>query len=166
MAQQIDRAASETGVIYCLVGGLAVAHYANPPVTVDADFLIGGGSSQLEDLRMAMGPAWRATPLAFASRLQGMPRRGYTLRARDDRLQIDLLASGMDEFLDSAVVDAQGNLLVVGAVAIPVMRAEELVVMKSLMGREKDIEDIVAIYEAVGSSLNTVKIDALLEKLI
>ena len=28
------------GRAYCLVGGLAVAYHANPPGTVDADFLV------------------------------------------------------------------------------------------------------------------------------
>ena len=40
-----------TGQLFCLIGGLAVNHYVEPVVTLDADFAIAGGTGLVEALR-------------------------------------------------------------------------------------------------------------------
>ena len=50
---QLARALQTTGVPFCLIGGLAVNHYVEPVVTLDADFAITASTGVQEALEKA-----------------------------------------------------------------------------------------------------------------
>ena len=149
------------GHTYCLVGGLAVAYHANPPITVDADFLVEGGGHDLkESLEWFEIHAWDVSRLIFATRMKGRPRHGYKIqRGRHD---IDLLVTGMDKFLLHAVRRA----VYAPKLAVPVIRPEDLFVMKTLAGRDKDLYDMVALQKSLGSKLDMDYINKWIEELL
>ncbi len=59
-----------SGQIFCLIGGLAVNHYAEPMVTLDADFAITSGNGASEALRAA-GFSVRDFPHSIDAELPG-----------------------------------------------------------------------------------------------
>jgi hypothetical protein len=59
-----------TGKAFCLVGGLAVNHYAEPMVTLDADFAVAADDGVVEALR-ARGFAVESFPHSINAQLPG-----------------------------------------------------------------------------------------------
>lgn len=68
-----------------------------------------------------------------------------------------LAGPGLEEaFLERAVVHELGGVLV------PVARAEDLIVMKIIAGRDKDLDDVSAIIDARGSELDAKDVESML----
>jgi len=135
-----------------LIGGLAVAYYANPPVTVDADFLADVDEDVFNNFRADMVRArWGAMPLAFTTRRAGYPQRGFAFErmlpdmAKYERA--DFLFAGEDTYLQSVV--RRGKLVTIQGARLRVARPEDIIVLKTLSGRDKDIEDVFALMRAV-----------------
>jgi predicted nucleotidyltransferase len=143
----VDEVASfmeRTGLRYALVGGIAVAIHANPPVTIDADFLVG--EDDMAVLRSFFKDSgWSVVPLLFSSRQKGIPTNGWAIRKKG-RTSIDLISTSGDSFLMRALVSAVPREI--GGHKIPVITVENLIVMKTLIGRDKDIDDTVALRQA------------------
>ena len=136
---------------YALIGGLAVSCYANPPVTVDADFLVNAETASLRDSLVgfeAMG--WKVGLLRFTHRRRGFPEHGFQLKK--GKLVLDLIATGEDEYLRSVVQN--GKLRYMGGEQIKVVSANDLVVIKSLVGRDKDIDDVAELSRSLGDKLD------------
>jgi hypothetical protein len=112
------------------------------------------------------------TPARLAKTLE---RHGFELRVDDPafvrttrvlpvlhlrtNVPVDLVLAGPgleEAFLERAVVHD------LGGVAVRVARAEDLVVMKILAGRAKDLEDIAAIVAARGADLDASEISSTL----
>jgi hypothetical protein len=106
----------------------------------------------------------KVTPARLASTLK---RHGFALRVSDPSFvrttrvlpvlhvrtsvpaDLVLAGPGLEEaFLERAVVHD------LGGVPVPVARAEDLIVMKILAGRDKDLEDVAAIVAARGTRLD------------
>jgi predicted nucleotidyltransferase len=151
------------GFEYCLVGGLAVSVYANPPVTVDVDILVVAAVTDLRLLFSRFGKAWTSSSLWFPSRRSGVPTGGLNVSRENPHVDVDLLATGSDSFLVNAVRDARNTKLQTN-LWMPVILPEDLVIMKSLVGRDKDIDDVVAISRSMKLDLSYVdmKINELL----
>lgn len=128
---------------YCLVGGLAVAYHVNPPVTEDMDFLFRGGDAETITLRDRLRQAgWKVSVEAVPTVGPGLPLlvvRGRLVAGSEVWL-VDFIPTHGDRFLDQVV--ARGVPVKFGRTTIPVATAEDLIIMKSLAGREKDMEDI------------------------
>lgn len=151
------------GFQYCLVGGLAVSVYANPPVTVDIDILVAVTTAELEELFKKRGRGWTASRLWFASRRKGIPAGGLNLTKDKPQIDVDLLATGSDSYLQDVVLSALSTNLQPN-LTMPVIQPEDLVVMKSLVGRDKDHDDVVAISRA--RKLDTKYIDGWINELL
>lgn len=159
----------------CLVGGLAVAYHANPPVTVDVDFLVEADMADLDRAAWHFeSSGWERIPIRFPVRSPGFPQFGVNLR--NDNLEnsehsewkaaeIDLIATGSDRFLKSIVANAMLCEVQKG-LSIRVAKPEDLIVMKTLVGREKDLDDVAAIQRKLKGKLDTEYIDSMLNELL
>ncbi len=134
----------------CLVGGLAVTHHANPPSTMDVDILVDCIKEDAQALINSF-ERWEARPLWFPGRQKGIPQHGLQLRSEIPGFpaEIDLLFAGTDKYLKSVVARAVKAFFQDGGVEFRVITAEDLVVMKSLVGRDKDMADIQELYNTV-----------------
>lgn len=148
-----------------LIGGLAVSWYANPPVTPDVDFLSDIPYEKLrsrgEKLSMQK---WDVFPLAFVHRQRGLPQRGVGFEKAYPYISIDILLTGEDTYLlqvltRAKLVDIQPGF------SLPIVTAEDLVVMKTLVGRDKDFEDIKELRMALSGKLDEEYVYRTLEEL-
>lgn len=131
-------------IAYALVGGIAVAVRANPPVTIDADFLVDTENMDIVEI-LFKGNGWNLAPLIFPNRGPGLPKYGFSARKRG-RTDVDLISTSDDPYLVSVVASATPVRL--GATQVMTITSEDLIVMKTLVGRDKDLEDTVAIRRA------------------
>lgn len=139
--REVTAALDRTGVKYALIGGLAVAYHANPPVTIDADFLVGTDSMDVLEV-LFQGEGWRVIPLIFATKRRGLPKYGWAVRKRG-RTDTDIISTSRDPYLSKAVCGAVPVSL--GGVRVPMVTVEDLIVMKTLVGRDKDLDDALAL---------------------
>ena len=150
---------------HALIGGLAVSYYANPPVTVDVDFLVEASIGEIvNQIRPLREKGWSAGEMIFTDRRKGFPRRGISLRRRP-RMIVDLLATGEDEYLQSIVHRAKLTEVQDG-VPLLVISPEDLIVLKSLAGRDKDVEDVVSLTSTLGEKLDREYIDQKIDELM
>ena len=126
------------GLEWAVIGGVAVAFHANPPVTVDIDVLLYGDRSIEDDLRGRMTD-WGMKRLWFpSSSMRGLPQHGWQFRHETGfQAECDILLTGMDGYLRQVVQRAKPQ-----ASGVCVATPEDIVVMKSMIGRDKDWEDI------------------------
>ena len=152
------------GLDFCLVGGLAVGVYANPPVTVDIDLLLKCSTDDLEEFRHSL-KGFMSHALRFGGRLKGMPKYGVKF-TQDKPLHCDadLIVAGDDKFLQSVVRRAI-TANVSPHLSLPVITVEDLVVMKSLVGRDKDLEDVQAL-QAACPKMDMTYVGRMLERLL
>lgn len=134
----------EAEISYALVGGIAVAVRANPPVTIDSDFLVDTENVDILEV-LFRGNDWSLVPLVFANRGPGLPKYGFSARKRG-RTDVDLISTSGDRFLEDAVSSA--TVVRLGSVPVKTVTADDLIVMKTLVGRDKDLEDTIAIRRA------------------
>lgn len=121
-----------------LIGGLAVAHYANPPVTMDADFLVRGSCADiLEAVESFFSLPWEIVTMAFQD---STPEHCVRVIRKDNNAVLDFLPTGRSVYLRSVVeraveIELQKNL------SVPIARVEDVIVLKTIAGREKDLSD-------------------------
>lgn len=159
----LDIQSALSGWHWVLVGGLAVAYHANPPVTVDIDILVDVGRRHEYALRERM-KGWSARRLWFPSSvMRGLPKHGLQFsHSRGFQAQCDMLFSGTDRYLQSIV--ARGTAANLPG-KIRVITPEDLIVMKSLVGRDKDYEDVQAIVECMGDRIDQSYVERILRRL-
>lgn len=136
-------------VDWYLFGAQAALIHGAARVTADVDVTVRLG---------AIGPTQLASTLA---------QRGFELRidnpsfVRTTRvlpivhvatsIPIDVVFAGPG--LEEAFLE-RAEMRDLGGVRVPVARAEDLIAMKILAGRDKDLDDVVAIVEARGAQLD------------
>jgi hypothetical protein len=148
----------ERGWRWYVFGAQAVLAYGRPRLTADVDAAVdpqGTGPGDVVDALAAHGFTLRfplspehlrdARLLPMVHPPSGMP------------LDLVLLRHGLDqEFLDRA------RPLDVGGVEVPVVSAEDLVAMKVLAGRRKDLEDVRGVLVEQGARLDVERIRSVL----
>lgn len=139
--REVTKALDRLDVGYAMIGGLAVAYHSNPPVTIDADILIDTDNMDVVEV-LFTGEGWKLVPLIFRSKLKGFPKYGWAGR-KAGRTDIDLISTSGDEYLSHVVANARPVDL--SGVTIPMVTVEDLIVMKTLVGREKDLDDATAL---------------------
>jgi len=146
-----------------LIGGLAVAHYANPPVTVDVDFLVRGTCGDILDAyENHFGPAWKPMTMEFPGEI---PKHCVRLRRRgSDDVVLDLIPTDGVEYLDSIVARAV-PVQVQPGLYVPIARVEDLIVLKTLANREKDSQDVALIGAKLGAAIDYAYVRRTLEEL-
>lgn len=142
--REVTAALKKADIRYALIGGLAVAYHANPPVTIDADFLVDTDNMDILEI-LFKGHGWQVYPLIFRVNQRGFPKYGWAIRKKG-RTNIDLVSTSGDAYLSRVVAGARPVSL--KGVSVPMVTAEDLIVMKTLVGREKDIDDTIALRQA------------------
>jgi predicted nucleotidyltransferase len=143
-AREVTKAIDRLGFRYALIGGLAVAYHANPPVTVDADILIDTDKMDILEI-LFRGEGWTLYPLIFQRGGPGFPKYGWTMK-KHGRTGVDLISTSDDAYLSSVV--GRARMVSLSGIPMPVVRAEDLIVIKTLAGRTKDLSDVVALRKA------------------
>lgn len=121
-----------------IIGGLAVALLGRPRVTRDIDAMVILPEAQWQDFMMAaraFGFVPRcADALAFA-------REARVLLLRHEATAVDVdIAFGMLPFEEEAVSRARN--VEVAEVSVPLPTAEDLIIMKAVAHRDRDLTDI------------------------
>jgi hypothetical protein len=137
------------GVDWYLFGAQAALVHGAARVTADVDATVRLGNVTPARLSTALkrhGFKLRVDDPSFLRTTRVLP----VLHVRTS-VPADLVLAGPgleDGFLERAVVRD------VGGVPVPVARAEDLIVMKILAGRDKDLDDVAAILAARGAELD------------
>lgn len=128
----------ERGWRWYVFGAQAVMVYGRPRLTVDVDVTVELRGEAPADLVAALAPQGFALRFPLSpERLRGA--RLLPLSHAPTALPLDLVIAspGIDEeFLERA------RLLDLGGAIVPVASVEDLVAMKILAGRRKDLEDV------------------------
>lgn len=136
--REVTTALDRLDIRYALFGGIAVAYHANPPVTIDADFLIDTEKMDILQIIFLSGK-WKVHPFVFPQRGPGFPKYGYRIQ-KPGRTVVDLISTSEDAYLSSVV--ARAKRVSLSGVPVPVVRAEDLIVIKTLANRAKDLSDV------------------------
>ncbi|HVU01661.1 MAG TPA: nucleotidyltransferase [Polyangiaceae bacterium] len=137
------------GVDWYLFGAQAALVHGAARVTADVDVTVRLGTVTPARLATALkrnGFSLRVENPSFVRTTRVLP----VLHVRTG-VPADLVLAGPgleDAFLERAAIRD------VGGVAVPVARAEDLIVMKILAGRDKDLDDVAAILDARGAELD------------
>lgn len=138
---------SDAGVRFAVIGGVAASLHGRPRVTKDVDVVAiaddADWASLMESAR-AHGLAPRIDDaLAFAKQT-----RVLLLRHEPTRIEVDL-SFGMLPFELEVVQRAE--LREVNRIRFPLATPEDIIVMKALALRPRDVADIEGIVETVGA---------------
>ena len=135
-----------------IVGGIAIVSRVRPRLTTDIDVVITvapDGVAALLDLAERHG--WAHDPTETAELVQGGLVRMWAPPSRAAGVGLDLL------FVDSELLErvvARATLVEIAGVALPVATPEDLLVLKLEAHRPQDIDDILAIKDAFGPTLD------------
>jgi hypothetical protein len=149
----LDRALTALGIRWYLFGAQAAILYGVARLTADVDVTVDAGS------------------LANADLVAHLAARGFELRVPDagefvektrvlplvhakSRIPVDVVLAGpgLEELFFSRAEERN-----VGGVRIPVAAAEDIVTMKVLAGRLKDLDDVVSILRACSLDADRVR---------
>ena len=150
----LNDALSSLGVSWYVFGAQAAILHGATRFTEDLDVTVLLGVREPRTLANALG------------------QHGFTLRVKDvdafvettrvlpvvhasTRIPVDIVLGGpgLEELFAQ-----RARPMDVGGVSVPVASAEDLIVMKVLAGRPKDIEDVVAVLTAQGARLDLVQV--------
>ncbi|NQW47955.1 MAG: nucleotidyltransferase [Planctomycetes bacterium] len=129
----------EQGVRYLVIGGLAVVVVGEPRTTADADAIVFLSVSEAEAL---IGLAANAGfELQLAVERERLATTG-TMRFRRSQFQLDLITASLP-FEEAAFRRASRHKLF--GVSLPFPSPEDLILLKVLAGRDKDMLDAIGI---------------------
>ncbi len=144
-----------------LIGGIAVILRGVPRTTRDIDFTFSGGHGSI------------AATLALLARSELLPRiedaeafgrENQVLLLKDGPSGIEIDASlAWLSFEEEAIANAE--VLVVHGVRIPVARAQDLIIYKSIAWRPQDRQDLERLISLHGDKLNVPRIVATVHEL-
>ncbi|MEZ4306610.1 MAG: DUF6036 family nucleotidyltransferase [Polyangiaceae bacterium] len=147
----------DLGVQWYLFGAQAAFLYGASRLTVDVDVTVALERRAPHELVSALerhGIKSRVEDPEFVERTRVLPVTHVPTRTAGD---IVLAGPGLEEaFL------ARAEPREILGVAVPVASAEDIVVMKILAGRPKDLEDVKAIVAAQGDALGSAEIRSML----
>ena len=146
----LAQACSSLSLRWYLFGAQAAIAYGSARLSADVDATVELGARPVAALVGAMREAGFSLRVSdaedFAERARVLP---FVHDASSMPVDIVLAGPGLEElFLERA------QFQVVGGASIPTACAEDIVAMKILAGRAKDIEDVVAILAARRGELN------------
>ena len=148
------------GLPWYVFGAQAVVALGAPRVTADVDVTVVPGPVATEALLSLLAVHFDARvpdPVIFATRTRVLP---LVHRATAMPLDLVLAASPLEEEFARRAIE-----LDLGGVVAPVATAEDLIVMKLLAGRPKDLEDATGVIRAQGQKLELHRIRTLLSLL-
>jgi hypothetical protein len=139
----LSRAFARAPLRWYVFGAQAVLAYGRPRLTADLDATVDAGPERAAELQALLAPEGvelRAPlPPGFVERTRVLP-----LWHQASGLPIDLVLAGPG--LEQEML-ANARPLALGGVTVPVISPEDLVVVKILAGRPKDLEDAAGVLE-------------------
>jgi hypothetical protein len=146
----LDGALRPLGVRWYLFGAQAAILYGAARLTADVDVTVDPATRTTGDLVAAVSASGFTLRVAdvdgFVERTRVLP-----LLHQPSRLPCDLVLAGPG--IEELFFERAGTLVVEG-LSVPVAAADDLVAMKILAGRERDLEDVAAIVRAQGPALD------------
>ena len=157
----LGRAFTAIGVRWYLFGAQAAILYGAARLSADVDVTVALGGRRVAELLSALDAsgfeARVPEPAAFAEASRVVP-----VVHRPTRMPADVILAGPgleERFL------ARAETRTIEDVVVPVASAPDLVVMKLLAGRPKDLEDATAVLRAQGDGLDVAPARAMLQEL-
>lgn len=140
----LDRAFTALGIRWYLFGAQAAILYGVARLTADVDVTVDAGSLANADLVAHLAARGFELRVPDAGEFLAQTRVLPLVHA-ESRIPVDVVLAGpgLEELFFSRV--EQRN---VGGVRIPVAAAEDIVTMKVLAGRLKDLDDVASILRA------------------
>lgn len=140
---------------YAVVGGVAVAVWGFARATYDVDFIVAANPESLHALRAAIGPP----TFLFEPEEINLPRatvlRGHwpdrANPTEPDLVVVDFLV--MEHRVADAVLTRRRQVTVGGSPTW-VCAPEDLILLKVLSGRVKDLDDVRGVIQARGARLD------------
>lgn len=149
----------EQGVRYLVIGGLAVVVVGEPRTTADADAIVFVSPAEAEAL---IGLAANAGfEVQTAAELERLASTG-TMRFRRGPFQLDLITASLS-FEEAAFRRARHHELF--GVRLPFPTPEDLILLKVLAGRDKDMLDAVGVARRYRDRLDIAYLEATLQQI-
>lgn len=149
------------GLRWYLFGAQAAILYGSARLSADVDVTVAPGDRGVTELVAALEAA------GFEARMPGVVAFAETSRVLpvlhgSTRMPADVVLAGPgleERFL------ARAQMRMIDDVAVPVASAPDLVVMKVLAGRPRDLDDVIAVLRAQGDGLDTTSVREALQEL-
>jgi hypothetical protein len=160
LLRALASACDERRLRWYVFGAQAVVAHGRPRLTADVDAVVEAGRMSARELA-----EWLQRfgfDLRFPLGAGGDERRLLPLVYRPLAMPLDLVIAGPgldEELLERAVV------LDLGGVCVPVISAEDLVALKILAGRRKDLDDVRGILAEKGAALDLERVRDLVRAL-
>ena len=142
-------ACEKLGLVFCVIGGIALQRWGEPRYTADADISVmvepGQELSTAEALLCEL-PARIDNALAFAARTR------VVLARSADNVGIDIVLAGLP--FEARVIARASRWSLGDGYSLQTCSAEDLVVMKVFAGRDKDWADVTSVLERQGTKLD------------
>lgn len=144
---------------YMVIGGMANALWGVPRATLDIDVTVWVEPGSTSEIIRQMGKAFRirtGRPESFVEKTRVLPME------TTEGVAIDMIF-GMLSFEEEAIRRAVTNM--VAGQPIRFCTAEDLVIMKIISQRPKDLDDVRAILKRRGKQIDRVYLDPRIEEL-
>jgi hypothetical protein len=138
----------QRGTPYLVIGGLAVVAVGEPRTTADADAIVFVSTAEAETLIRDAADA--GFDLRVETELARLVNTG-TMRFRRGRFQIDLITASLP-FEETALARATRYELF--GMPLPFPSPEDLILLKVLAGRDKDMLDAAGVARRHGKNLD------------
>ena len=146
--EKICTALENAGVRFALVGGYAVALHGVPRGTIDVDLALQWTLQDLVQAEAALKGIGLASSLPITAR-EVFERRDEYVQSRNlvawNFLNPDAPLEQVDIIINYDLKGKSTDFVEMPQTTIPVLSVEDLIEMKSLSGREQDIEDAAAL---------------------
>jgi predicted nucleotidyltransferase len=149
----------ERPISYMLIGGLAVSLWGEARATLDADFSLWVEPSNLEGVVADIIARFRpipSDPLSFVATSKVLPIM------TSSGIRADLVFASM---ASERSVIARAKLKIIQGKNVPVVSVEDLIWMKLISERQKDIEDARRLLRRHASSLDREYLEPIVEQL-
>jgi hypothetical protein len=135
---------------YALIGGLAASMRGEPRVTADVDAVIG---TTVEDATELIGHLEGSAFEPLFPGVDQVVQQAFILplRHRETGLKVDL-SIGLSGFEQQLIERAESTLI--AGESVRIATAEDLIVMKLLAGRPRDMQDVQGIAAVRGEQLD------------
>jgi hypothetical protein len=156
----LSRAFDALGISWYLFGAQAAIVYGVARLTADVDVTVRAPATPTNEWLSALeghGFARRFADPAFIAQARVVP-----VVHTATGLPVDIVLAGPgleDEFLQRAVVQ------LIDGVSVPVVEIADLVILKVLASRPKDLDDVVTLLRAHGDGIDATRVRAVLTML-